>query len=237
MKHKRPRFYFSFRSPYSWLAARYIGKRTHLPESEIEYIPFWEPDAVSLELLQVRGGEWLYTPMSKAKHLYILEDVKRLVTRAGCSITWPVDVEPWWDLPHLAWLAARRVGKEREFFWAVYRARWEEGKDICCRSVIRQLARDCRLDPEMLAAAPEDPSIREEGTEALYRCYRDSVFGVPFFILGRERFWGVDRAEDFVRRLEMTTLADPATASVEPLLVSAAGPGSFYESDHAGGCG
>jgi 2-hydroxychromene-2-carboxylate isomerase len=225
-RQKPPRFYFSFRSPYSWLAAHYIEQ--HADSREIEYIPFWEPDARSLERLRSRGGEWLYASMSKAKHLYILEDIKRLVARAGCSVTWPIDVEPWWDLPHLAWVAARRQGKDREFFWAIYRARWEEGKDICSPALIRQ---QCGLDPETLAAAPEDDSIREEGGEALYRCYRDDVFGVPFFMVGRDRFWGVDRVEEFVRRV------NAKAAPAEPLLARSAGSGSWYDTDHAGGCG
>src|SRR5207248_235568 len=77
-----PRFYFSFRSPYSWLAARVIGG-PGTDRHGISYIPFWEPDEITLRDLRALGGEFLYTPMTKAKHLYILEDIRRLATSAG----------------------------------------------------------------------------------------------------------------------------------------------------------
>jgi 2-hydroxychromene-2-carboxylate isomerase len=48
--------------------------------------------------------------------------------------------------------------------------------------------------------------IRQEGLEALRRAWRDGIFGVPFFVLGHEKFWGQDRVDEFLeavhRRLD-----------------------------------
>jgi 2-hydroxychromene-2-carboxylate isomerase len=204
MKRRVPRFFFSFRSPYSWLAARLLEERWPSIAEQLEYIPFWEPDAHSLELLSARGGEFFYTPMSQQKHLYILQDIKRLVNKFGYQNAWPIDHHPWWELPHLAYLAARHMGKGHEFFWAVYRARWERAENICSPDVIERLGQHIGVDPEALLSAPENPAIRAEGVDALYRIYQDSVFGVPFFSYGFEKFWGLDRLEDFVARLQET---------------------------------
>jgi 2-hydroxychromene-2-carboxylate isomerase len=204
MKRRVPRFFFSFRSPYSWLAARQIEERWPSIVPQLEYIPFWEPDAYSLELLSARGGEFFYTPMSHQKHLYILQDIKRLVNKFGYQNAWPVDHNPWWELPHLAYLVARRMDKGHEFLWAVYRARWERGENICSADVIQRLGQEVGLDSEALVSAPDNPEIRAEGIDALYRIYQDSVFGVPFFSYGFEKFWGLDRLEDFVARLQAT---------------------------------
>jgi len=201
MKSARARFYFSFRSPYSWIGARLLEEEFDPKDSEIEYIPFWEPDERSLELLNAKGGEFLYTPMSRQKHLYILQDIKRITSKLGYLMSWPIDEKPWWDLPHLAYLAARRQGKGQEFFWAVYRARWERGENICSVETIRTLAEEIGLSPNKIAAAPDDNSIRAEGAEVLYSIYQDGVFGVPFFICGREKFWGIDRLYDFKLKL------------------------------------
>lgn len=202
MSTKRPpRFYFSFRSPYSWVAARLLRDEYGVGPDEVEYIPTWEPDGETRALLEARGGRVIYSTMSRQKHLYILQDIKRLTTRLGYPMKWPVDREPWWELPNLAYLAARREGKEREFFWAAYGARWEEGEDICSVETVKRLAAAAGLDPEAAAAAPGDVELRAQGAEALYRCYRDGVFGVPFFIKGFEKFWGVDRLELFVAAL------------------------------------
>lgn len=233
-KRTNVRFYFSFRSPYSWLAARYVEERGGGKDEPIDYIPFWEPDARSLELLHARGGEWLYTPMSRAKHLYILQDIKRLVASRGYAMAWPVDIDPWWEVPHLAYIAARKEGKGHDFFWAVYRARWEEGRNICSPEVIRALARECDLDADGIAAAVDDPQVREEGAAALLACYRDEVFGVPYFVVGRERFWGVDRVSAFVERLLGGHVRRDSRAAEAAHAVASGAP---YDTDHAGGCG
>lgn len=210
MSTKRPpRFYFSFRSPYSWVAARLLHDEYGVGPDEVEYIPTWEPDGATRALLEARGGKILYSTMSRQKHLYILQDIKRLTTRLGYPMKWPIDREPWWELPNLAYLAARREGKDRAFFWAAYRARWEEGEDICTVETVKRLAEASGLDPAVAAAAPDDAELRAEGAEALFRCYRDGVFGVPFFIKGYEKFWGVDRLELFI-----AALREPASGEV-----------------------
>jgi 2-hydroxychromene-2-carboxylate isomerase len=200
---RQPRFYFSFRSPYSWIAARLLRDEYGVGPDVVEYIPTWEPDGETRALLEARGGRVIYSTMSREKHLYILQDIKRLTTRLGYRMKWPVDREPWWELPNLAYLAARREGREREFFWAAYRARWEAGEDICSVETVKRLAAESGLDPEAAGAAPSDGELRAQGTEALFRCYRDGVFGVPFFIKGYEKFWGVDRVELFVAALRV----------------------------------
>jgi 2-hydroxychromene-2-carboxylate isomerase len=201
MRKSPPRFYFSFRSPYSWIAARLLEEKVNLDQITLEYIPSWEPGARILEEFTARGGKMTYTQMSRDKHFYILQDIKRLTTHLGYRMAWPIDRDPAWDLPHLTYLAARREGKERAFFWGAYRLRWEEGKDICSTDTLCALANDIGLDPSVVEEAVSEPDIRQEGVDALYRGYRDGVFGVPFFIKGYEKFWGVDRVDAFLREL------------------------------------
>lgn len=199
MRNEALKFYFSFRSPYSWIAARRLQRALVLKDTAIELIPFWEPDDCTLGKLEKKGGEFLYQVMSRAKHLYILQDIKRMTTKLGYKLAWPVDTEcPWWDLPHLAYLSACQHGKGSAFFWAVFRWRWELGKNICLEPTIREIAEEVRLDPDETVQAPNDDQLREEGAEALYKCYRDDVFGVPFFMNGYQKFWGVDRLDDFL---------------------------------------
>ena len=173
----------------------------------MEYIPSWEPDDITLKLLSERGGKVLYPSMNRQKHLYILQDIKRMAAHFGYSMTWPIDRRPWWELPHLGYLAACHQGKGREFFWGVYQARWEKGQDICSPEIIGPLAKELDLDPDRITSAPRDTPLREEGAEALFRCYRDGVFGVPFFIIGYEKFWGIDRVDMFVAALNRSTTA------------------------------
>jgi 2-hydroxychromene-2-carboxylate isomerase len=198
---KKPRLYFNFRSPFSWLALRRLEEL--LPEAPqlIDYYPYWEPDAAMMAALRARGGEFHYAQMSKAKHLYILADTKRLARRFGYPMAWPVDIDPWWELSHLAWIKAARLGRERDFYQVVTQARWERAENICDPEVIHRLAGSIGLDGAAMVAAADDPQIRAEGLDYLVKQYEDDVFGVPYFKLGRLRFWGVDRLEDFIAAL------------------------------------
>lgn len=201
MSQKTACCYVSLRSPYSWIAFRQLAERFPDLAERLEYIPFWEPDAATAALLQELGGVSPYAPMSRAKHLYILQDIKRLVTKLGYPMVWPIDRDPWWDLPHLAYLAAQRQGRGWDYLDAAYRARWERGQDICSLPVIRGLADSLGMDAELLASAPDNPELRASGAAALMRAYRNGVFGVPFFTYGHEKFWGIDRLNDFAERL------------------------------------
>lgn len=206
---KRPRLYFSLRSPFSWMAVRQLEERVPQARQLIEYVPFTEPDPTSLAALHARGGEFHYVPMSKAKHLYILNDTKRLSAKFGYQMKWPIDVDPvWWDLPHLAWLKARETGDEHIFYNAVMAARWERGENICDREGLRRICCDAGLEGDHLVAAPEDPHIREQGVDALMQVYLDDVFGVPYFKVGRQRFWGLDRLDDFIATFDKARAAE-----------------------------
>jgi len=243
-KKKPPRLYFSLRSPFSWMAVRQLEER--LPEAPdiIEYVPFFEPDASSSAALDEVGAKFHYVAMSKAKHLYILHDTKRLAARFGYRMVWPIDVDPWWELPHLGWLKGRQLGVHREFYDAVMAARWERGEDICDLDTLRRTLDKAGLDPEPLVTAVDDPAIRAEGVAALVDVYNDDVFGVPYFKLGRERFWGLDRLDDFLVALAWAREQEQPPAEPDGQGISLTGvPGTavdavgHFDHDTAGGCG
>jgi len=202
MKRRSPRFYFSYRSPFSWITAKWLEEHL-LPEERaaIEYIPYWEPDDRTQEALRQRGAEFLYQQMSREKHLYILQDVKRLTKELGYTHVWPIDDKPWWELPNLAYFAACRHGRGEAFRKAAYHARWERGENIHTLETVRRLATELGLDADELANAHEDDAIRAQAADSLTRAYNDGAFGVPFFVNGHEKFWGVDRLRPFIDSL------------------------------------
>ncbi|WP_069816850.1 2-hydroxychromene-2-carboxylate isomerase [Streptomyces sp. TP-A0874] len=197
MARRPPRWYFSFRSPYSWMAYRDLLE--HYPDvaDAIEWHPCWEPEEPVQQQLDSAGVRLPYVPMSKEKHFYILQDVRRLSRERNLTMTWPLDEAPRWEVSHLAYLVAEEQGLGREFIAAVYRARWENGQNISDPEVIGAIGKELGLPPELLAGAHEDPAVRERGITALNNVHRDGVFGVPFFINGFEKFWGMDRLAGF----------------------------------------
>jgi 2-hydroxychromene-2-carboxylate isomerase len=231
MKKNNPRFFFSFRSPYSWITVRKLEEEYPEIQREIDYIPYWEPDNITYKLLKERGGEFLYVPMNKEKHLYILQDIKRLVVSLGYEMKWPVDINPWWELPHLAYLKAKIYGKQREFMLAVFSARWEYGLDICSNETISQIASGIGLDPTIIITAPYESNSRLEGTEMLFQAYKDAVFGVPFLINQNDKFWGVDRLPQFVNSFYQDHGKKNKNINWE------INGQSQYDFDYCGGCG
>ena len=234
---REPVFYFSLRSPYSWLAYRDLLDRYQDVAERVRWEPFWEPDESWRQVLADAGVRFHYVDMSRAKALYVLQDVRRLTRDRGLAISWPVDRAPRWEVAHFGFLRARRHGRGRDFVDAVYRARWEQGRDISDPETIGAVAAELGLDAAEHAGAADDPELRDEALEALRALDRDGVFGVPFFVLGREHFWGLDRLAAFAALVRAepeaaaADTADTADHGPEPVLV----PGG--DAGHAGGCG
>ena len=223
-------YFFSFRRPYSWLASMGLKQRIDAGE-QLELVPFWEPDEKSLTLLKAKGGSFPYRAMSDAKHRYILNDVSRLTKKFSLSFCWPVDPKPWWEVAHLGYLKAHELGVGMPFFWQVYQARWQDKLDISDPAVIRKICASAGISSEfaeLIAKAPEDTLIREQGADILYRIYREDIFGVPMFTKKRKQFWGLDRLNDFL------SLLDKPLLTAEELPITNGYPLDF---DHAGGCG
>ncbi|MEU6862128.1 DsbA family protein [Streptomyces sp. NPDC046876] len=241
---KPPRFYFNLRSPYNFFALGDL-ERDH-PEllDRLEWRPFWEPDETSAALLDAAGGQFPYTPMTRAKQFYILRDVRRLAAERGLALTWPTDRTPWWEPAHLTWFLAADAGLGRQWVARAGRARWLEGRDICDPATVVELAAEIGLDASEAAAATDSGPLRERGVRALLDVHRDGVFGVPYFIHGSEPYWGLDRVAAFAASFTDSftgSVADgePPAPAAQPAEAELAvvGAGRTTDMSHAGGCG
>lgn len=205
-------FVFGFRSPYAWIANRLL-ERLLAPDERacIRFVPFWNPSPATLAVLQAAGGDFLYREMSKDRHLYILRDVRRLAAHFALDLVWPVDPpQPDWEAPHRLYMLAERAGRAADARRALFAARWEQGRDICDANLLSGIGRELGLDAAEVPAAAEL-------AEPLRWCWQKRVFGLPFFTVGADRFWGVDRLPFalFAAGLNKgpaATPADPRTA-------------------------
>ncbi|MFG2713690.1 2-hydroxychromene-2-carboxylate isomerase [Streptomyces goshikiensis] len=233
-KNKTPRFYFSLRSPYSWLAYQELMDRHPDLVERLEWVPFFEPDEESSRMLQERGGRFPYSEMSREKNRYVLQDIGRITKARGITVHWPVDKNPVWEVPHLGYLVAAREGRGHDYIAAVYRARFGEGRNICDPETIADIGSALGIAPQTLSTAASDPELRAQGVDVLMDVCKDGVFGVPFFVRGFTRYWGLDRLDAFVEHLRAE-----APAPVPPPVASAGavGIGRSADDGHAGGCG
>lgn len=210
---RRSRCYFSLRSPYSWLALRALAARGQVHGGDIEFLPYFEPHGAVRARLLALGGECLYAPMSKEKHLYLLSDVKRLLARDGLRPRWPAEGDVDWTLPHCVYLACPTPALQGAFALEAMRRRWLEGAQLCTpgavRDVLQVAVAQCGsgADIDATLAAATDDAMTERAAAVLYEGWLDGVFGLPFLIAGRERFWGQDRIPDFLAAHEARAAA------------------------------
>jgi 2-hydroxychromene-2-carboxylate isomerase len=233
---RQPRVFFSFRSPYSWLALEHLSRAVPDMMECFRFVPFWDPDAEMDEALKATGREMLYVQMSKAKHLYLLQDTKRIASQLNLSMAWPIDIDPWWEVPHLAWLEAARQRRGWEFYRALVEARWWRGANICDPNVVSGLADQLGMNGPKLANVASDPDTRRTALDCLIEASDDGIFGIPYFRLGRQRFWGLDRVQDFIRALQCQTTQDKREL-LRLGVESRSHDLHAYDRDTAGGCG
>jgi 2-hydroxychromene-2-carboxylate isomerase len=181
---RRLDFYFSFRSPYSYLAA---------PRA------FALPGRYDIELV-FRG----VIPMAmrgqavpRAKRLHTLRDAAREAERLGMPfgrIHDPIGEGAMRCL--LVSEHARELGWEREFVLEASRGIWAEAVDVSRDQGLRLVCERAGLAwADCLKALDDDRYLAQvrANTDALVKL---GHWGVPLFAFEGELFWGQDRLED-----------------------------------------
>lgn len=182
-------FFFSFRSPYSYLAAPRAFALSGAHDVEIAFrgvIP-----------MAMRGQS-----VPRAKRLHTLRDTKREAQRLGLPFGRIHD--PLGDGAMRCLLVAEHAvdaGRVREFVLGASRAIWAEAVDVATDEGLRGVCERAGLQWAACQAALADPALRarvDADTEALAAL---GHWGVPVFVLDGELYWGQDRIEDLERAL------------------------------------
>lgn len=173
--------FFSFRSPYSYLALvqlRDMAKRWPLDVTLRPVMPM------------IRRG----VPLTPAKRRYILMDVAREARRLGIPFGHMADPL---GRPVERMMAvfsdALAAGCELDFSVAAMRAVWAEGKNMGRDRNLRAITDDFGLGWETCLQAMADESWRENVDENAHALSALGLWGVPAFRVGSETAWGRDR--------------------------------------------
>ena len=186
------RFYFSFRSPYAWLAFRALPAALQGLPVEVQRIPVFPPPEYPNDPTAV-----------PAKIDYILEhDMPRLAEGYGLELgPVPAPFDTAWIRPHAIWLYADDQGAGDAFGREAFAARFSRSEDLGDAKVQSEVARACGLDPEAAVAAAADPALHRRIQLGFVQALEDGVFGVPFCVYEGQRFWGHDRIPWLVRAI------------------------------------
>ena len=182
--------FYSFRSPYSYLALAPLAAIADAFGLHLDIRPV---------LPMVMRG--LSVPRDKL--LYIATDAQREAERLNipfAKFSYPVGAGVERCMAVFAY--AKKEGREREFVLAAGSAIWNEAIDVATDKGMRQVAEQAGLFWPEVAAAMSDAGWRdavEQNRDALTEV---GLWGVPTFKLGDLALWGQDRAWLLARQIE-----------------------------------
>lgn len=183
-------YFLGTNSPWTYLAGQRLQAIAARHGATVRYRPIDPP-----KLFPRTGGQVL-AERHESRRAYRLQELRRWSAALGMPILlqppfFPVNPAP----SSYAILAAQAAGGGdlAGLAAAFPRAVWAEGRDIADDGVVREVLAAHGYDPGladrgMLAAAEEYAANLEEAVAR-------GVFGVPFYLLGDERFWGQDRLD------------------------------------------
>ncbi|NPU91524.1 MAG: 2-hydroxychromene-2-carboxylate isomerase [Gammaproteobacteria bacterium] len=174
-------FYFSFRSPYSYLAADRVFKLAELYKIPVTIKPVMP--------MVTRG-----IPLPKAKRGYIVKDAKREAEKY--NLPFGKICDPLGDgINHCMalFLYARSIGREKELVVSLASGIWAEGLDVNRLPHLRRMATRAGLDWDAAQARLDDESWRELAQQNREDLDAIGLWGVPAFRYGNLVLWGQDR--------------------------------------------
>lgn len=189
-------YYFSPLSPWGYLGGDRLAAIASKHDVQIRYLPL-DPIA-----LFARTGGKALPERHESRKAYRLQDLRRTAAKLGLPIELAPSYFPTNPAPACyAIIAAQKAGGDTGGLVRGFaRAVWVENRNIADDEVIR----------DILARHGFDPALADKGlftgAETYERNLEEAVaagvFGVPFFIVEGEKFWGQDRLEDLDLHLD-----------------------------------
>ena len=187
------KLYFAYTSPYSYLAMQpaYDLELSH--NVRVHFIPF------GVNIRKVYGPlDREDADRRKVRYLYI--DARRIAKDRGLVIYPPKKIFSA-RLAFYGGLYSDRHRQFRAYSDRVFDRFWKQELDVESRDAISAIVSEVGLDrAEFLEYA--DADARAELDACFAEADSDKVFGVPTFIVDSEPFWGGDRIEWVIRKLD-----------------------------------
>jgi len=185
-------FYFDFISPFGYFASLRIDELAQ----KYGLTANWHSMLIGVSVVKVMGMKPLLEVPLKGD--YIRHDARRYARRHGIALARdpgasPVDPRPAGRA--FNWLLQHRPDTARIFAQRMFAAYWLQGRDISDHAVATEVLRDIGLaDPAIAAdvAGEEAGRLLRASVEA---SLARGVFGSPFFVVGDEPFFGVEKME------------------------------------------
>lgn len=184
-------FYFDFSSPYGYLASEQIDALAAKHRRSVA----WRPILLGVVFQQTGGQPLLNVPL---KGGYARHDLARSARLLGLPFQLPASFPFMSVAPCRAfyWLHDRDPAQAMALARALYREAFGKGGEIESGEAVLRVAREAGTgDIEEMAAALNDPAVKQRLRDEVSRAISKGVFGSPLFVVDGEPFWGHDRLD------------------------------------------
>ena len=181
-------FYFEFSSPYGYIASQLAEDFEKRVGRELRWRPF-----LLGPVFKITGQPPLVEIPMKGD--YSKRDFLRSARMHQVPYKHPAKfpIGTVAALRAFYWVTDRDPALARTLAKALYKAFFVDDIDISAPATVIRIAADVGVDAAQLAAALEDPALKERAKREVDAAIAANVFGSPFFIVDGEPFWGVDR--------------------------------------------
>ena len=188
---KTVEFYYDFGSPTAYLAA------TQLPDlcAQFDATLVYRPVLLGGIFKSVDSG----TPVSvKPKGEWMFDDIQRYAKRYGV----PFAMNPHFIFHTISVMRgaiwALDAGVIETYTAAMFQASWADGRNVNDADEIADIVSAAGLDAQAMAAAIQDPVVKQGLIDATQASVDRGLFGVPTMFVDGEMHFGQDRL-DWIR--------------------------------------
>ena len=192
-------FYYDFGSPnayFAWKALQGVSARTGL---EVKMHPVLIGGIFKLTNNQPPWQAFGNVP-NKMKYMQL--EIQRFVkdhklAEFKFNSAFPVNTL----LPMRAAIAAQQADVHESYYPAVFKAIWEDDKNISQPDVLEAVLSGAELDGAALVAAAQTAEVKKGLMDATQTCVDRGAFGLPTFFLGDDIYFGKDRVWQIERAI------------------------------------
>ena len=192
------KFYFAYTSPFTYLAVApaYALERSH--RVALRFIPY------GVNIRGVYGGEVEERDERNRRKLrYLYLDARRMAQAAGVTIYPPRRIYSA-RYAFYGGMCAEDQGLFRPYSDRVFERFWRRELEVEDPGALAAILAEVGADTAQFRRYIADENA--EAKPRLKACFaaadRDQIFGVPTFVVDGERFWGCDRMDWIIRKLD-----------------------------------
>jgi len=188
--------YYSFQSPYSYLAIESIYDLANRYDIEV----LWQPFSA-----KASGQPLPPAPVLPDKLAYLFEDTKRLAADSGIPLVFP---EGWPETEFdpgrvtRGAVVAGDLGVLMEYNYKVFHKWWGLGENPNEENFMNELCDELDVDLGEFLSKVSSSDTRERVKGIYKRGRKAMVFDTPTIVIDKERFVGMDKVAYVAQRLE-----------------------------------